>query len=656
MIYAKQISAVEGAELLKKCNSPKENGQEQLIMKKEETYSNEMQSQLPMSRMSDIAIIGMSGQFPKSDNVSEFWDHLVEGDNCVSEITRWDMSDIYDPTPHTPNKTYLKQAGLLDHIDEFDPLFFGLSPKQAELMEPRQRVILKEAYKALEDAGYCKETMDGKDCGVFIGCEGDTDYFKGIEQIDGYTMNSHHFLGHSNSVLAARISYFLNLKGPCATIDTACSSALSALHFACLSLLSGECDMALVGGITILTDPNNFVLLSAMNMLSKEGKCQAFSDSADGFVPGEAAGVIVLKPLEKAMKDLDHIYGVIKGTAMNQDGRTNGITAPSSKSQYELESRLYRKTGVNPESISYIEAHGTGTKLGDPIEFDALTKAFRDYTMKKQFCGIGSVKTNVGHAAAASGIVGIIKILLALKEEVIPKSLHMVKANSEISFSDSPFFFTEENMQWTRGKTVRRAAVSSFGHSGTNGHVIIEEAPEMVVRENLEGKTFPIPLSGKTKGALHRQIENLLDWLENRKKNETIGQIAYTLCTGRSHFKYRYLFWSESTDDLKRQLRQYLSTEKALSENEQLRQQQTLFIQGEKIEFQNFFHENKYPKISLPTYPFEKESYWITDDLRKNAKNEVEEKDDVMELLRQLSRNEINLDEADEKTEGFYGK
>jgi polyketide synthase PksN len=287
--------------------------------------------------------------------------------------------------------------------------------------------------------------------------------------------------GNLNSVIPARIAYYLNLQGPAVALDTACSSSLVAIHMACQSLRSGETDMALAGGVSIQSTHQFHVSATSAGMLSPSGRCHTFDDRADGFVPGEGVGVVVLKRLSHALADGDHVYGVIRGSAINQDGATNGITAPSALSQERLETEVYEKFGVDPAQIQMVEAHGTGTKLGDPIEYRALTRAFRTFTDKRQYCAIGSIKTNLGHTVGAAGVAGVLKILLALKHKKIPPSLHFEKGNSNIAFEDSPFFVNTTLREWQAEPGARRcAAVSSFGFSGTNAHLVIEEAPAPV--------------------------------------------------------------------------------------------------------------------------------------------------------------------------------
>ncbi|MEM7125458.1 MAG: SDR family NAD(P)-dependent oxidoreductase [Chloroflexota bacterium] len=451
---------------------PTENG----LQRTDSTQRDSVAQKSRAIPLRDIAIIGMSGRFPKAQNLDEFWNNLREGIDCVEEVPahRWVLDDYYDPDPAAPNKSYSKWAGLLDGIDQFDPLFFNISPKEAVLMDPQQRLFLQEAWHAVEDAGYTKQDLSGSPCGVFVGVEtGDYAYLAQDLPADSFSATA-----YAPAILAARISYFLDLKGPNLVIDTSCSSSLVAVHQACQSILSGESEMALAGGVHLLATPRAQVLCSKNGMLAPDGRCKPFDDQANGIALGEGVGVVILKPLANAINDGDHIYGVIKGSGINQDGLTKGITAPSALSQRELETQVYAKAGINPDTITLVEAHGTGTKLGDPIEIHALTEAFQAHTSRKGYCALGSVKSNIGHTSTAAGVAGLIKVLLALKHQQIPPALHYETPNSHVSLAETPFTINTTLKAWaTKDNLPRRAAVSSFGFSGTNAHLVLEEYP-----------------------------------------------------------------------------------------------------------------------------------------------------------------------------------
>ncbi|WP_052769814.1 beta-ketoacyl synthase N-terminal-like domain-containing protein [Paenibacillus sp. IHB B 3415] len=432
--------------------------------------------QAPAAAAEGIAIVGLSGRFPGAASARELWRNLRDGVASTGEIpaSRFDIQAWYDEDRKADQKTYCTVAGLLDQVDEFDPLFFNISPKEAEIMDPQQRIFLEEAWKALEDAGYSDQAVQDTRCGVFVGCA-PSDYTKHLEA-NRLSNTADAFTGTSSSILAARISYFLNLKGPSISIDTACSSSLVAVHQACVSLWNEECDMALAGGIRLMITPDSMVQSSQMEILSAQGVCRPFDQEADGTLLSEGAGVVVLKPLKQALENRDHIYGVIRGSGVNQDGRTNGITAPSVNSQIQLEKRVYEKFRIDPAEINYVEAHGTGTALGDPIEVKALTEAFREFTQDSQYCALGSVKANIGHATMAAGVAGMIKILLSLKNRQIPPLIHYNRLNEKIRLEGSPFYINTELVDWPENKRgSRMAAISGFGFSGTNCHIVIEE-------------------------------------------------------------------------------------------------------------------------------------------------------------------------------------
>lgn len=603
---------------------------------------------------SDIAIIGISGRFPGASNVEMFWDNLKNGVDSVTEIPkrRWDTDKFYSTDRKKTNTTYCKWGGVMEDYDKFDPLFFNISPKEAEIMDPQQRVILEEAWKAVEDAGYNPSSLSKMDCGVFVGAT-QGDYNKRAAKADK-PLSAQLMTGTQISMLAARISYYLNLKGPNITIDTACSSSLVAVHEACRSIQNNESKIALAGGVNILTTPEIYIMTSKGGMLSEDGRCKAFDNSANGFIPSEGAGVLVLKKANQAVKDGDHIYGVIKGSAVNQDGKTNGITAPSSQSQYELECKVYKDFNINPETISYVEAHGTGTKLGDPIEVSALTKAFRQYTDKKNYCAIGSVKTNFGHALVASGVLSIIKVLLCMKNKTLVPSLHYNQCNEHIDFENSPFYVNTDTKEWkTQGDIARRAAVSSFGLSGTNCHLVIEEGPDKPIPVQ---ESFPfhcITFTAKTKRSLELIYKKMKDYLEENKVN--INNLEYTLNVGRDKQDIRSYFLVHNIEELKQALNHVINGEnienykvmdlkrencllnlgrtvqtetlityrKRLSEMEFEKKVQEIadyFVSGYQIDFEKLYEGTHFQRESYPVYQFDENVYWIETDFSENAK------------------------------------
>jgi 3-oxoacyl-(acyl-carrier-protein) synthase/acyl carrier protein len=604
----------------------------------------------------DIAVIGMSGRFPDAADVEQFWKNLLVGRDCVHEVprSRWDTDKYYDPNLAVPGKSYSKWAGLVEGIEYFDPLFFNISPMEAEFMDPQQRLFLEEAWHAFEDAGYAPNTLSGTKCGVFVGVSSGDYQFLLLE--GGVGTEAYVFLGSIIAILAGRVGYALNLKGPSLAIDTASSSSLVAVHYACQSIRIGESEMALAGGAAILATPYDHILTSKTGALSRTGKCYTFDQRADGFVPSEAVAAIVLKRLDKALQDGDHIYGVIKGSGVNQDGSTNGITAPSSESQKSLQLRVYRECGVDPSTVTYVECHGTATKLGDPIEIAALTETFRAYTPEKQFCAIGSGKTNVGHALAACGIVGLIKVLRCLERKQIPASLHFNNPNKHIAFSESPFYVNTSLRAWETPRLPRRAAINSFGISGTNSHVVLEEFVPPVPLEEETGlipeEYIAVPISARSELQLKQYAGKMLEYLETapprseeKASSDSSGavlrklrQIAYTMQTGRIALPLRLVIvvrgWQELMTELQAVVtgrshgphtwignpgapkddlsldRAALDLEKSATLNRLLSMAKS-WVLGHDVDWASLYTTSRPRRIPLPTYPFAKERYWV---------------------------------------------
>src|SRR5436305_3727748 len=609
-------------------------------------------------RGSDVAIIGLSGRFAASANLEAFWKHLQAGECCIKEITRkgWETSTNTDSDPKRSHIPQVAWGGMLEHIDQFDPLFFNISPLEAARMDPQQRLFLEEAYKSIEDAGYSAEQLSEKKIGVFVGARS-SDYKEQALRRNGTSLPSEEidaylFLGNDMAVLAARISYFLNCKGPSLTIDTASSSSLVAIHLACESIRTGESEMALAGGVFVMSSSEYYLMAAKTQMLSPDGKCKTFDKSANGIVLGEGVGALVLKPLDAAIEDGDHLYGIIKGSATNQDGRTKGITAPNMLSQKALLVSLYQKATIDPATVSYIEAHGTGSKLGDPIEVQALTAAFRAFTGKTQFCAIGSHKTNFGHTIMTAGIAGVFKVLLAMKYQQIPPTINVEEANPQIDWQNSPFFINTELREWkSRDGSPRRAGVSSFGLSGTNCHLILEEPPPQKKRADEQTKpAYFFPISAKTKAALPPKVGNLIRWLEKEGGTYSVEDISYTLVQGRSHFAVRSAVVARDIHELKQCLSTIMSQDRSehevekekgyasqmepllrpygswllqelikvasINQNEfkdRLSILADLYVKGCNLEWDQLFEKGRGHRVPLPTYPFIGESYWIAE-------------------------------------------
>ncbi|HLO52465.1 MAG TPA: type I polyketide synthase, partial [Kamptonema sp.] len=495
----------------------------------------------------EIAIVGMSGRFPGSKSLDDFWENLKAGVNLTSTFPNSSQTKLPDSTT--------KVGSVLKDIELFDASFFGFNPREAETMDPQHRMFLECAWEALENAGYDSE-IEQKPIGVYAGT-GISTYLLYNLHPNRELMDSMSFLqtlvGVDKDYVPTRVSYKLNLKGPSVSVGTACSSSLVAVHLACQSLLSGECDMALAAGVAVKV-PQNELTLSPEGIISPDGKCRAFDAKANGTIGGNGIGVVVLKRLDDAIADRDCIYAVIKGSAINNDGGLKvGYTAPSEEGQSKVIRSAQMMAEVEPETIAYIEAHGTGTPLGDPIEIAALTQAFRVNTDKKGYCAIGSVKTNVGHLDAAAGIVGLIKTVLSLHYKLLPPSINFETPNPQIDFENSPFYVNSKLSEWKANGNPRRAGVSSFGIGGTNAHLILEEAPTPTVSSPARAKQLLI-LSAKTNSGLDTATTNLVNYLD-RYSDANIADVAYTLQVGRRGFNYRRTLVAENVEDAVKTLR-----------------------------------------------------------------------------------------------------
>lgn len=481
-----------------------------------------------------IAIVGMSGRFAAAPDLDALWHVLESGSDLVSNVTRWDLAARYADAPR-----YGRHGGLLPDIAGFDALFFRIAGNEALHMDPQQRIFLEESWLALEDAGYASAAISSLRCGVYAGCS-DGDY----RDLFPAKTPPQAFWGNAPSVIPSRIAYALDLKGPAVAVDTACSSALVAVHMACQALRAGEVDIALSGGVFVQCTPRLFDAANNAGMLSPTGHCHAFDRRADGFVIGEGAGALVLKRLDDALAAGDHIHGVIRASGVNQDGTTNGLTAPSALSQEQLIRQVHRDAGIGPGGVQLVEAHGTGTKLGDPIEFRALARAFAGGEPGQGAAApgavmLGSIKTNIGHAGAAAGAAGLFKVLLAMRHGLVPPSLHFEAANPLLALQDSPFDVPRQARPWPQTDGPRRAAVSSFGFSGTNAHVVVEHVPpHAVASPQATGHLFVV--SGRTPLQLARTAERLAAHFARIDPPADLGHASFTLLTGRTHQRCRF--------------------------------------------------------------------------------------------------------------------
>jgi acyl transferase domain-containing protein len=488
---------------------------------------------------SDIAIIGMAGRFAQARDLGAFWRNLRDGVEALSTLTDAEVASVGLSPAIIGDPHYVRTASVLEDVEMFAASFFDYLPREADLIDPQQRFFLECAWEALEDAGYDSDRYSGV-IGVYAGASLST-YLLNIFANPEATRLMSRFqimIGNDKDHLATRVSYKLNLKGPSLSVQTTCSTSLVAVHLACQSLLYGECDLALAGGVSIKVPQKTGYLHQEGGISSPDGHCRAFDAQAQGTIGGNGVGVVVLKRLADALEDGDFISGIIKGSAINNDGSLKvGYTAPSIEGQAAVIKEALAVADVEPEGITYVETHGTGTTLGDPIEIAALTKAYRATTLEKQFCAVGSVKTNLGHLDAAAGVTGLIKTVLALKHEMIPPSLHFERPNPKIDFQNSPFFVNATLRPWERTNVPRRAGVSSFGIGGTNAHVIVEEAPATQASGDSRAVQLLL-LSAKTQTALESATANLAAHLEQHTEAD-LADVAYTLQVGRRAFKHR---------------------------------------------------------------------------------------------------------------------
>jgi amino acid adenylation domain-containing protein/non-ribosomal peptide synthase protein (TIGR01720 family) len=641
----------------------------------------------------DIAIIGMSVYLPGASNLGQYWDNLACGRDLIGEFDstrREDAKDYLSVIGLDRRESDFKAGGYLDEIDKFDYAFFKLSPNEAKLMDPNQRLFTQQVWQTLEDAGYAGDRLRGRKVGVYAGfSKVGYDYERLISKHDPDKI-SNYIVGNLPSVLASRIAYFLDLKGPAVTIDTACSSSLVAVHMACQAIRNGECEMALAGGVRTSLLP----LSLGLDMESGDGHTRAFDSSSDGTGVSEGVAAVLLKPLRQALQDGDHVYAVIKGSAMNQDGATVGITAPNPISQTEVIRSAWKDAGVDPKTLAFIEAHGTGTKLGDPVEFSALTKAFAGYTDKKQFCALGSVKANIGHTFEASGIASLIKSALMLKHRKNPPLVHFREPNERIDLEHSPFYINTELAPFDGSQQPLRCGISSFGFSGTNCHVVMEEYIEPVSRTPIHDHDQPhiFTLSAKSEGSLQELLQRYIRHL-NSYSQQSIADICYTASTGRSHLEHRIAFVCATQEELSGKLIRLAAGEgqqgvfrgvyrvvsdsghgrkqgeiteeeiyriseevgQAILENgsseaksrEQLERICELYVQGARVEFDKLYAKQSAQKVPLPLYPFERKRCWIEIERSKSQTVEEYSKTNSGEVLMTVDATETLLNQVE---------
>lgn len=498
-------------------------------------------------REPEIAVIGMAGRFPGANDIDEFWQNLVNGKETISFFSDKELLRAGIDAQVLKNDQYVKAKGILEDLDLFDADFFGYPPAEAEKMDPQLRVLHECCWQALENAGYCPDDS-GHIIGAYFGANENHGWFynimsNGQSTADGFE----HFVLNSRDYIATRISYKLNLKGPSVTALTACSTSLVTIHLACQGILRDECNMAIAGGVSLSFPYKSGYMFQEGMLLSPDGHTRTFDSNAEGCVFSDGVGVVVLKELKQAIKDGDNIYAVIKGSATNNDGNDKiGFTAPSVEGQTKVIQTAHEAAHVHPESISYLEAHGTATRLGDPIEIRALTKAFK--TDQREFCAIGAVKSNIGHLNIAAGVASFIKVVLSLQNQIIPLSLHFQSPNPEIDFSNSPFYVNNKLHEWTTNGFPRRAGVSAFGFGGTNAHLVLEEAPNTKKSKTSKSQHVLI-LSAKTESALASQANQLTHYLKKYPDTD-LANASYTLARGRKYFQKRQFVVGSNVDEI----------------------------------------------------------------------------------------------------------
>ncbi|KAG0299761.1 hypothetical protein BGZ97_003553, partial [Linnemannia gamsii] len=572
------------------------------------------------------------------DDIDALWANLLAERDSIGKLpaNRWHQAPA------------IGHAGVIESIDEFDSLFFGISPSEAQAMDPQQRLLMLYVYRVIEDAGYSVQSLSGSDTALLVGNAAGNGYGHLLAQA-GETVAGYSAAGLAGSMGPNRMSYWLNWHGPSEPIDTACSSSLVAVHRALELLRSGQCAQAVVGGVNTLLSMEMHESFTRAGMLSRDGRCKTFSAQADGYARGEGVGMVFLKPLPAAERDGDHIYGLIKGSATNHGGRANSLTAPNPRAQANLIKAALKQAGVEPETVGYIEAHGTGTPLGDSVEVQGLKSAFAELAtgLPVGYCGLGSVKSNIGHLELAAGVVGLIKVLLQLQHRTLVKSLHCEEVNPLLALGKSPFYVVQQTRAWEalrdrQGQALPlRAGVSSFGFGGVNAHVIVEEyvGPPRVT--TVSGPVVVV-LSARNEERLRAQVQQLLAYLE-RQPEVNLIDLAYTLQVGREALGVRLALVVRSVDGLQERLSGYACGETAQEDTvhgEVKREQGTLavfradeelqeaigkwiargklsklaqlWVQGLEVEWERLYAQTKPQRISLPTYPFAKERYWIS--------------------------------------------
>ncbi|MFC8246913.1 SDR family NAD(P)-dependent oxidoreductase [Streptomyces chartreusis] len=612
----------------------------------QESPPGELAGGLPYDQA--VAIVGIGGRYPGGADLAQFWQSLAAGADLVGEVPkdRWDNDRYLAAQRGIPGAITGKWGGFLPDVARFDPLFFAISPGEAAKLDPNERIFLEVAWSALEHAGYSRRKLhqttrvgDTHSVGVFVGVTGSQYGLVGAEQWGRGNKVFAHSMDYS---IANRLSYVLDVHGPSMVLDTACSGSLTALHLACRSLLSGETKLAIAGGVNVNIHPIKYATLTDMRLLASDGRCRAFGEGGDGFVPGEGAGVLILKRLSDALADGDRIHAVVRGTAINHGGRSNGYTVPTPRAQGAVVADALRAARVDARTVTYVEAHGTGTSLGDPVEVEGLKRAFAEYTDDTGFCAIGSVKSNLGHLEAAAGVCGITKVVLQFAHRTLVPTLHSEPVNPKLSLGTTPFYPQRTTEPWPASEGVpRRAAVSSFGAGGANGHVVLEE---WTVQQGSpdDGRPYAVGLSARTPEQLRQAAERLVEDLAHNT-DRSLRDTAFTLLTGRDEWDHRLAVVATSVDELRARLRAHLAGEATAEvrtgradEDPTVRELPTggrwaeladAWVAGARIDWQDSFRDGPRPTpVPLPSYPFGGKRYWVNlvdEPTRENARAEL---------------------------------
>ncbi|GAV43017.1 SDR family NAD(P)-dependent oxidoreductase [Streptomyces acidiscabies] len=557
-----------------------------------------------------IAIVGLAGRYPSADDLDEFWENLSAGRDSITEIPndRWDSTRWYDPDPAAPGLAHTRWGGFLRDVDRFDPLFFGISPRQAELMDPQERLFLLNSWHLLEDAGYRRADLAGRPVGVYVGVMyGEYQFHGALDALRG----GRPLTGSSFATIANRVSHALNLSGPSMALDTMCSSSLTAIHLACESLRRGESELAIAGGVNVSVHPYKFGFLSQGRFLSDDGRCRAFGAGGTGYVPGEGVGAVLLKPYRKALADGDRVQGVILGSAINHGARTNGYSVPNPRAQQQVISTALREAGVAPGEISYVEAHGTGTSLGDPIELTGLTNAYGT----EGSWPIGSAKSNIGHLESAAGIAGLTKVLLQFRHRTLVPSLHAEELNPNIDFGRSPFHVQRELSAWPEGNGPRRAGLSSFGAGGANAHLVLEESsrPDVVTEAPAGEQRVDEPvlflLSARDEERLRAHADRAADFVATERV--PLADLCFTSQVGREALDVRFAVLVTEGAELVAALREFADGGPVPAVTDDAARR---WLRGEDVDWDSLHADRPGPaprRVRAPLYPFADEPYWI---------------------------------------------